>query len=164
MKLNRLSSFAAGIFLATAISSAAYFTIGTEASKAPAQTKEDKSDSASKPSDEKMKAELESSGYVVQTTEEYNKSLQKAKKAAQEEIASNEPQKEVVNEVIINVTDGMTSIDVGRMLEQAKIVENAFQFTKEVEKKGVENRLRPGTYKITSEMTPDQVISTIFKE
>lgn len=162
MKFNQLSSFAAGIFLATAICSAAYFTVGTKAAQAPVQTSKDKTDSASKPSNEEMKAELESSGYIVQTTEEHDQSLEEAKKAVQDEKSSEE--QKAVNQVLLNVTEGMTSIDVGRMLEKANIVDDAFKFSKDVEKKGVENRLRPGMYKVTSEMSYDEVISTIFKK
>lgn len=165
MKINSMAGFAAGIFLATVICSAAYFTVGTEASKSPVQTTEKKKEESKiiKPSNEEMKAELESSGFIVQTTEEYDKSMEEAKKAAQqEEKADKDKDKEVVNTVIINVTKGMTSIDVGKMLEKAKLVDDGFKFSKDVEKKGVENRLRPGLYKVDSEMTHDEMIAAIF--
>jgi hypothetical protein len=159
MAFNRLSSFAAGIFLATSVCSVAYFTVGTEAAKAPDKTAEKKVETI-QPSEEEMKARLESSGFIVQTAEEYDKHLNDAKEAAQKEAADD---KKVVREVLLNVTDGMTSIDVGRMLEKAKLVDDAFKFTKAVEKKGVENRLRPGVYKVDSEMSRDQIIAAIFK-
>ena len=58
----------------------------------------------------------------------------------------------------------MTSIDVGKMLEKAKIVPDDFKFSRDVEKKGVEKNLRPGTFTVDTEMTYDQVIATIFKK
>lgn len=166
MKINSLAGFAAGIFLATVICSAAYFTVGTEASKPPVETTEKKKEESKiiKPTNEEMKAELESAGFIVQTAEEYDKSVEEAKKAAQEEIKDQDKDKKEVNTVIINVTQGMTSIDVGKMLEKAKLVDDGFKFSKNVEKKGVENHLRPGMYKVDSEMSYDEIISSIFKK
>jgi hypothetical protein len=57
----------------------------------------------------------------------------------------------------------MTSIDVGRVLENAKIIPNAFNFSKDIEKKGLEKKLRPGTFVVDSGMSYDQIVATIFK-
>jgi hypothetical protein len=57
----------------------------------------------------------------------------------------------------------MTSIDVGNILVRANLVPNAFTFSKDIEKKGLENKLRPGVFVVDSQMSYDQVISTIFK-
>lgn len=69
-----------------------------------------------------------------------------------------------VTKVVLYVTQGMTSIDVGNMLKQANMIPNAFTFSKDVEKRGLENHLRPGIFVVDSEMTYDQVILTIFKK
>ncbi|GIN21215.1 aminodeoxychorismate lyase [Siminovitchia fordii] len=165
MRFNPLASFAAGILLATAISSAAYFSVKSEASKAPVKTTEKETVTSVQPSEAEMIADLESSGYIVQTVEEYDKKVKEAK--AKEEKATEdkdkEKDKEVVYRVVINVTDGMTSIDVGKMLVKAKIVDDAFKFSKAVEKKKVENKLRPGSYEVDSDMSQDDVIAAIFK-
>ncbi len=165
MKFNPLASFAAGVLLATTVSSAAYFSVKGEASKAPAKTAEKVEIKESKPSEAEMITDLESSGYIVQTAEEYNKNLKEAKAIVEKEekSAKEKDKKEVVYRVVINVTDGMTSIDVGKMLVKAKIVDDAFKFSKAVEKKKVENKLRPGSYEVDSDMSQDEVIKAIFK-
>ncbi|MFD1706620.1 aminodeoxychorismate lyase [Siminovitchia sediminis] len=154
MRLNPMASFAAGILLAASISSAAYFSTKSEASTQESSKK-------SSITIEEMKTELESSGYIVQTTEEFDQFIENVKASKQKE----QPKEagKTVYRVVINVTDGMTSIDVGNMLVKGKIIEDAFKFTKEVEKRKVENRLRPGSYEVDSEMSQDEIINTIFK-
>ena len=63
---------------------------------------------------------------------------------------------------MVPVSSGMTSIDVGYILKQGKIIESATQFFIEIEKRGVDNKLSPGVYEVDSEMTIDVIISTIF--
>jgi cell division protein YceG involved in septum cleavage len=111
-----------------------------------------------------MKTLLTTKGYVIQTKAEYDKSLQDAKGAGQKEAApdGNQPQK-TATKVVVNVTEGMTSIDVGRMLVGANIVQDAFGFSKDIENRGLQNKLHPGTFVVDSDMPIDQVISTIFK-
>ena len=59
----------------------------------------------------------------------------------------------------------MTSIDVGKELRKALIIDiSGFEFSKEVEKRKLESDLRPGTYKVDSDMTMDEVIEAIFKK
>ena len=58
----------------------------------------------------------------------------------------------------------MTSIDVGKVLQKTKIIESGSDFSKEVEKRKLESELRPGTYKVESDMTMDEVIKAIFFE
>lgn len=158
--MNKLSSFAAGILIATAITGAVYFSgTGEAANKTTDKTK---TTASTQLTEKQMKDKLESAGYIVQTKAEYDKNLADAKSSAQKSSATNHHTK-TVNRVVFKVTDGMTSIDVGRLLEKAKIVDDAFKFSKDVEKKGVENNLRPGTYVVDSTMSYNEVISTIFK-
>ncbi|RST73029.1 aminodeoxychorismate lyase [Siminovitchia acidinfaciens] len=165
MRFNSLASFAAGILLATSVSSAAYFSVKGEASNLPVKKEVKETIVETQLSEEEMKAELESSGFIVQTTGEYDKNIEEAIEEAKKAVEKEKPEdeKKVVYRVVINVTDGMTSIDVGRMLVKAKIIDDAFKFSKAVEKKKVENRLRPGSYEVDSEMSRDEVIAAIFK-
>ncbi|KYC79188.1 hypothetical protein B4096_3255 [Heyndrickxia coagulans] len=157
MGMNKLSSFAAGILLATAVTGAVYFS---ETGKAADNTvKKTNTAETAKLSNSQMKDKLEHAGYVVQTKAAYDKDLADAKSSAEKSVKT-----KTVNRVVFQVTDGMTSIDVGKLLEKANIVDDAFQFSKDVEKKGVENHLRPGTYVVDSTMSYDKVISTIFKK
>jgi hypothetical protein len=161
MVAKQMRSFAAGIILATAICGIVYFS---EPSKATSHVK------VEKPSEEEMKNELISAGYVIQTEEEWNEHLEAVEalevqetEEVNEEKPADEGEKAVVYKTILNVSSGMTSIDVGKVLVQANITDDAMKFFNEVEKRGISNDLRPGTYEIDSEMTIDDVISKIFK-
>ncbi|ALC91710.1 aminodeoxychorismate lyase [Bacillus sp. FJAT-18017] len=160
MRINLLSSFAAGMFLTTAICAVVYFTVDTPKASSKTENVE-----KVELSEGEMKGELETKGYVVQTQEEYDKTINDAKAAAQKQTKPAEAPSNAkpVTKVVINVSDGMTSINVGRALEQAGIVKDAFAFSKDIEKKGLMKKLRPGVYMVDSSMTYDQVISTIFR-
>lgn len=174
MRLNALSSFAAGILLATSISGAVYFSTKSEAAAPVVQKKEPQTEAkqtdAAKPeseeapkkqelTEEEMKNKLESAGYMVQKTEEFEKQMEEVKKESEKEKTAKTKQV-----VVFQVSKGMTSIDVGKILEKAKLVDDDFKFSQDVEKKGVANRLKPGMYKVDSEMTKDELISAIFKK
>ena len=171
MKYNILTSFSAGLLLATAITGGAYFVTKDDAqaksTTAEETTKEEATKIAKTPTVDEMKKLLSSSGYVVQSEEEakaketeWNQKIEDAKKQA----ASSDSSK-VVYRTTVYVSDGMTSIDVGNALKSAKIIkETGFQFSKKVEKKGVEKYLKPGGYEIDSTMSTDKIISTIFKK
>nr|WP_263326469.1 aminodeoxychorismate lyase [Neobacillus sp. Marseille-Q6967] len=151
MRINLLNSFAAGILIATTITGIVYFSSKNENTKAAVQSTE--------LTVKEMKNKLETEGYVVQTIEEYEASTKEEKTSESKET----PAKETVTQIVVNVSEGMTSIDVGNVLVQAKMVENAFAFSKDIESRGLQNRLKPGTYVVSSDMSYDQVISTIFK-
>ncbi|MED3564327.1 aminodeoxychorismate lyase [Bacillus xiapuensis] len=164
MRVNLLTSFAAGILIATTISGAVYLTDQTDASTKPVKVKEQQKDVTIQPSDDEMKNKLAAAGYVVQTKAEYDKNINDVKAAAQKATpAVDNKSKKTVYRVVLNVANGMTSIDVGRALEKAKIIDNAFKFSKEIEKKGIEHKLRPGTFVVDSDMPHEKIISTIFK-
>ncbi|CEG29410.1 aminodeoxychorismate lyase [Bacillus sp. B-jedd] len=157
MRVNLLSSFAAGMLLTTAVCSAVYFTADT--SKAASKTVKVEL------TDIEMKNKLQDNNYVVQTKEEFDKTIADATAEAPKETppADNGTAAKTVTKVVINVSEGMTSIDVGRALVQAGIVKDAFTFSKDIEKKGLMNKLRPGVFVVDSSMSYDQIISTIFK-
>lgn len=163
MRFNLLSSFAAGIFIATSISGAVYFSSKSEVSRTPVKTIENQTKTTHLLSEKEMKSKLASAGYVVQTKAEYDKNIADEKAAAQKSISSDGSKSKIVYRAVVTVSEGMTSIDVGKQLVKAKLIDNAFKFSKDVEKKRIENHLRPGTFLVDSGMSYDQVISTIFK-
>ncbi len=165
MRINLLTSFAAGIFITTSICGAVYFSTQSEAAK-PTGEKADKNVTVSL---KEMKSKLTAEGYVVQTKAEYDKNIKKAnssaKKGKKDTSSKDSTAKKQVNHTVITVSDGMTSIDVGRMLVSAKIITNdPFAFSKDIEARGLQNDLRPGSYEVDSGMSYDQIISTIFKK
>ena len=153
MRINLLSSFAAGILLTTSICSVVYLT-NDHVSK---NTKVTDKTITVQPSVKEMEKKLVAKGYIVQKKADFDKKETTTKKAATENV---KPSKTVVT---VNVTEGMTSFDVGKMLIPTKIVSDAFEFSQIIEQRGLSNKLRPGTYVVDSEMTFDQVLSTIFK-
>lgn len=163
MKINVVSSFAAGILLASSICGAVYFTEDPVVTKAAPKPTKTEQTTVVQPTEAEMKEMLLAAGYVVQPKAEYDKTLDAAKKAASAAANTNNNSKKIAYRAVISVTQGMTSIDVGKMLVKSKIVSDAFKFSKDVEKKGVEKNLRPGTFTVDTEMTYDQVIATIFK-
>jgi hypothetical protein len=160
MKINILNSFAAGMLITTIISGAVYLSGDGGSLKASV-----KANKKAHLSESEMIDKLSSAGYVVQTKDEYDKSLKDAKTTADKKATPIDKKTEpTVNRVVVNVSEGMTSIDVGNQLVTAKIIPNAFKFSQDIEKKGVENDLRPGSYTVDSSMSYDQIIATIFKK
>jgi hypothetical protein len=157
MRINLLSSFAAGILIATTICGVVYFTDDTTTEKASAKSSGDVKLTAAQ-----MKDELESAGYVVQTKEELEKTLEAAK-GIETKPADSKAKEKPVTQVVVNVADGMTSIDVANVLVQASLIPDAFVFTQDIEARGLQNALRPGSYTVNSGMSYDEIIGTIFK-
>lgn len=164
MMTNSLRSFASGLLIATTLIGAVYLfgPEKAESTEQPAETAKTK-----ELTEEEMIQQLASKGYVVHTEEEWNNQKAAAKNektednSAQEQEKSNE--EKVVYRAILSVSTGMTSIDVGNALEKAKIIDNGMDFYKEVEKRGLENELRPGTFEFESGMSMEEIISIIFE-
>ncbi|MFC0469990.1 hypothetical protein ACFFHM_05410 [Halalkalibacter kiskunsagensis] len=162
MKANSIRSFAIGLIAAATVCGGVYFLGPTETASTQAEEKL---------SVEEMKTMLASEGYVIQTEDEWQMQLaaiEEAEAAAQEVEEPKEVKEEKEGEEIIiyrtmlTVSPGMTSIDVGEALVRAHIIDSAIEFYNEVEKRGLANELRPGTFDVESEMTLAEVISTIF--
>ncbi|AGK55857.1 hypothetical protein [Bacillus sp. 1NLA3E] len=164
MTSNPIRTFAAGLLVATSIFGAVYFS-GSNTNETKTTTE--------KISEKEMKTTLSSAGYVIHTKEEWNKQLSAVKdaekKAAETANKDNEqkptePTEKDVYRMMLTVSDGMTSIEVGNALVSGHIIEiSAFDFSKVVESKGVENKLQLGTYEVQSGMTTDEIIANIFK-
>jgi L-serine deaminase len=154
MAAKLMSTFAAGLIVAASVCGAVYLLDPSEVTST--QTVE-------KPSEKEMKNVLTSAGYIIHTEEEWKEKLAAIEVTETKKGPVDEVKETIVYRAILNVSPGMTSIDVGKVLVQANITDNAMTFFNEVEKRGLSNDLRPGTYEIDSEMTIDEVISTIFK-
>ncbi|MFC4322950.1 hypothetical protein [Litchfieldia salsa] len=158
MKAKSLSSFAAGIVVATSIVATVYYLDSN--TNAVSGTEDE-----SKPSESEMKKSLTEAGYVIHTEEEWNEQIAEAEAdtSDKQETDPEEIKETVIYRTMLTVSTGMTSIDVGDALVKANVIENAMDFFNEVEQRGLANKLRPGTYEVDSEMTVDEIISTIFK-
>lgn len=164
MKANLINSFAAGLLISASVCGIVYFSQSTPKGQTNQVT-------AKSPTEEEMKTSLSNAGYVILTKTEWDEQLA----AAEEEAKGQQTQKEqtdqsekqdnekVIYRTVINVASGMTSIEVGDALVQGEIIDNAMTFFNEVEKRGLANDLKPGTYKLDSNMSLDEVINTIFK-
>jgi hypothetical protein len=160
MRINLLSSFAAGLLLATTVSGAVYLSEKSDAPKVTAS----KATEPAKASAKDPKQELEAKGFVVLTKDEYDTNLKNAEEAAKQQAPAANPEPATsVTKMIINVSEGMNNIDVGKMLVQAGFIENAFNFSKDIEARGLQNKLRPGSYAVDSGMSKDQIIAAIYQ-
>ncbi len=159
---NSLRSFAAGLLIATSLIGAVYLFGPSEAKS----TAKEESVKVERPSEDDMVKQLTSKGYVVHTEEQWNKQLAAMNEKQQGESEDKKDQKsdgKIIYRTMLTVSTGMTSIDVGNALEKANIIKSGLDFYKEVENRGLENDLRPGTFEVESGMTTDEIISTIFK-
>ncbi|MFJ5625539.1 hypothetical protein ACIQD3_23235 [Peribacillus loiseleuriae] len=163
MKAQIMRSFAGGLLLATSICGAVYLFGSNEIAhptKQPAQP-------AKQPLQQEMIDALTSVGFVVKPAEEWKK--QPAAKEAPKVNPKEEPSKadsakeKVVYRTILSVSKGMTSIDIEKILKSTKSIDPTIHFSKEVEKRGLSNKLRPGIYQIDSGMTMEEIIAVIFK-
>ena len=119
--------------------------------------------------EEEMKEQLAAAGYIIHTEEEWDELVglpsnnNEGDKTDNEEPAKNEEaEEEAVRTIKVTVTKGMTSIDIGKVLEKEKFIDNAFEFSKAVENKGVANRLQLGTFEVNSGMSTDEIIAVFF--
>ncbi|MEH7255220.1 aminodeoxychorismate lyase [Neobacillus niacini] len=157
MRINLLSSFAAGILISTTICGIVYFSDDSAAQKVSA-----KSSGKVQLTSAQMKEKLEVEGFVVQTKDELEKTLQAAKSSETTPIETEEKEKSVT-QVVVNVANGMTSVDVANVLIQAQLIpDDAFAFTMDIESRGLQKALRPGSFVVDSGMSYDQIIGTIF--
>ena len=163
MKANLLSSFAAGVLITTTICSAVYYSSNHNSSKDAVKVQLTETE---------MKDKLAAAGYVVVDkkvkTETNKKTTTKTTAAKPAETKPTEAKpaepKPAVIQVTVNVSPGMTSINVGQVLANAKLISvTPFQFSKEIEKRQMEKLLKPGSFTVNSKMTYDEIIDTIFK-
>lgn len=157
MTAKSIRSFAGGIIVAAGVCGAVYFFGSDETTN---------SQTVEQPSVAEMKSLLTSKGYIIHTEEEWNKQLDtinKTKVDNSKEVIKEAPKDQIVYRSILTVSKGMTSIDVGKALQRAKIIKKGSEFSKEVEKRKLESDLRPGTYQVESGMTMDEIIKAIFK-
>lgn len=166
MSAKVMSSFAAGLIVAASVCGAVYFWGPGESAPAEAAATSAEREAAAEPAaptEEEMKEQLAASGYMVFTEEEWKAELAAAQPVEKKEVPAKEEKETIVYHTIVNVATGMTSIDVGRALERGKIIDNALEFSREVEKRGLANKLRPGTFELDSKMSMDEVMKIIFK-
>ncbi|NMH69604.1 endolytic transglycosylase MltG [Bacillus sp. RO3] len=162
MTPNSLRSFAAGLLISTSLIGGVYMFGPSEAKSTGGEETVKKE----KLSQEEMVDQLTSQGFVIHTKDEWDKQLARMneKQAAKtEDKKEQKNETDVVYRTMLTVSSGMTSIDVGNALENANIIKSGLDFYKEVENRGLENELRPGTFEVESGMTTEEIIATIFK-
>lgn len=156
-----ITSFATGLLVSAAVCGVVYLSDSSQDTKKPEKV-------VAQPSEEEMKNSLSDSGYIILTNEEWERQLAATEVKPEEKKEESEPEQTkdketVIYRTIVNVAPGMTSIDVGNALAKGKIIDSGRTFFDEVEKRGLANQLKPGTFELESSMTMDEVISIIFK-
>jgi hypothetical protein len=87
---------------------------------------------------------------------DYEQTQQKVKQLQEE---TNKIEKQLV--YILEITQGMTPSDISDKLEKAGIIEDGGSFTKFLVEKGYHRTIQIGTYKITNNMTFEQIAREI---
>ncbi|MED4127925.1 MULTISPECIES: hypothetical protein [Shouchella] len=155
MTRKTIRSFAGGLLIASGVLGITYF-IGNDQEAV----------SSSDFTEEEMVAHLQENGYAVETQatwDELEAQLAEAQNTDAEEEPSDNNEGEIAYRTILHVVPGMTSIDVGEMLEEAGIVDSAYDFYEEVDNRGLSNDLRPQvTGELTSEMSLSEVVDEFF--
>ncbi len=155
MRPNTLRSFASGLLVAATVTGGVYFFTDQPEAKTTTAKPETKT-VKEKMTDDEMIQHLTSKGFAIHKGDEEKQEAEKA---------DDQPAKEkIVYKTVLTVSDGMTSIDVGNALEKANIIKNGLDFYKRVEKRKLENDLRPGTFEVESGMTTDEIIDKVFKK
>jgi UPF0755 protein len=65
--------------------------------------------------------------------------------------------------VTITVSDGQSSVEIGRALRQAGVVDSVNRFRDVAAERGLDSLLKPGTYKLTTGMSIDAVLDILAK-
>ncbi|MDQ0272474.1 hypothetical protein [Cytobacillus purgationiresistens] len=183
MSEKTMRSFAGGLIVAAVILGITYFLEPNEsknteaAEKAPAEEPVETAKAGTSMNEEDMKTSLQSAGFIIHTDDEWkeiNDSLTEAeniknentklKDEAKKAEKNKEADGEIVYRTMLTVTSGMTSIDVGKALESAKIINKAMDFFNAVEKRKLENDLRPGTFEVDSDMSVNEIVDKVFKK
>lgn len=141
----------------------------------------DKSQETPKLSQKEMIASLEENGMQVLTDEEYisfsvkedsgNKDEQKSetqekeqpKESVDQENKDNQ-EKEEVKTFTLNVEPGLASSSISDILEENGIIDSASKFNQYLEENDYSQYVQLGTFKVTSDMTFNQLAETITNE
>ncbi|WP_100331570.1 endolytic transglycosylase MltG [Bacillus xiapuensis] len=123
-------------------------------------------DEQSAPSDKEMITELKQNGYVVYTKEEANQQMNMKQQAAAEpkpEKKSNKQEKTLqTNEAFtLDIQPGMTSSEIGSLLEKAGIVKDEHTFNDYLTKNGYAGKLQVGKYTLYPSMSAKQIAIVI---
>lgn len=159
-------SFAVGLLTASIVIGIVYLSSSEYQPKA---------EKAASLTEEEMKENLAAAGYLIHTEEEWDEMVAPPASTNENEETQQDPQtdseepveeetseEETVKKISITVSAGMTSGDIGKILVNENFIDNAYDFSSEVEKKGVANKLQLGTYEIDSTMSMNEIIAELF--
>ncbi|WP_062351826.1 endolytic transglycosylase MltG [Bacillus kwashiorkori] len=176
-KMDKLTVFAAGLLLSSSIFGIVYLSNNDDTNTANAANYNSTEAQKQSLSETEMKDQLLNKGYVVLTQDEYQQNLAKAKAEVatvtkedktsnkKEEVVEKDEKEDKVTKVTITVKSGMTSYDIGKILNDKKLIKQTpFEFSKEIEKRGLDKTLQLGKYTVDSTMSYNEIIQTIFEK
>lgn len=140
------------------------------------------SDSEAMPSTDEMIEVIKEEGYHVITQEEYislsvkadangeevadeekPKDEAKDKKEKEQNKDESEPNEDDIHTYTLTVKENMLGPDISKLLAENKIIKDADEFTKYIDKKGYAPYIQLGDHKLTSEMNHYEIAETITK-
>ncbi|MGO4887175.1 hypothetical protein ACJ2A9_05400 [Anaerobacillus sp. MEB173] len=155
-----LRGFAGGLFVATSVMAYMYYFHSDDV-ETVSETEAVHSPEATDDLNDLLSNYLEEQHLVAITEEEYNTLLQSIQE--QETNAANDEanQKEIIYQVFLNISPGMSSGQVASYLEKAQIIESRSDFQRYLEKNKLTQAIKPGDYTFTSDMSFSEIADRI---
>lgn len=158
MNKGSLQAFSVGIIFATSIMAGFYY--GTNSNEKAAFTTAD------------AKKMLEADGYSISKIDPLTKSEQKANNtelthhtehSSDTKNTQKVEKKEVTISYILKVRSKMTTNEIAKLLEKAKIIDNSVKFKNYMNKEKLSKQVQIGEYVVTSDMSYEELGKMITK-
>ncbi|NEU30733.1 endolytic transglycosylase MltG [bacterium LRH843] len=149
MSSKGLQYFAGGLFLATAILAGVHYLSGDATSEVPKLSQA--------PSIEEMKQTLETEGFIILSTEEMDKMQADLQQASETEAKT-------IYTMVLQVTAGMTSLDIAEQLVRGHIISDRSVFLDYVNANQLAGALRAGEYELNSNETIEEITARMTSQ
>ncbi|SDI95284.1 endolytic transglycosylase MltG [Salimicrobium halophilum] len=138
-----LQAFSAGLLLATVIIAISYYYTDSKSEQkaAPAEL-----------STEEMIDRLENDSFVIHTTEEWKKKKQELRSGS-----GQGEQAETIKSLSLTVSEGMSSKDISRTLENASIIEDGQAFNDYLIQNGLSKQIQTGDFLVNQDMSQPEL-------
>lgn len=111
--------------------------------------------------DEKQQEDKEADGKKDQKSTKEEKSKEKDQEDAVEEEEEQEEENEEPKTISFKVEPGFVSQDIGEILKDEDIIDDASEFVRYMEDNGYSSYIQIGTFKVNSDMTLKEIAETL---
>ena len=107
-------------------------------------------------------AEAEQQGYEkAQQEREALSEQQTEKEQSSDQTTEDEAETEEIRELTFTMREGMTAQDLTEALKQFGLIDNETAFGDKLQKSGIAQKVRPGTYTFTSDMSESEIMEEL---